>query len=299
MKDFDGGGTGAKWLYWVIDPIESFKDNGEGEKNHALIIPIPGRAPQIIHNPVLWKFGKRAFDCLASKLDLEITRIVIDTVFYYFLGGLIKVWNGHEEMLEPLIEGGHIRVINSDSEESIPGQESIRVDQTDPWTAYGHRIEPLIRILDNIMETVNLEQDFDDWPYDREFLAAYFTLCHIDNIAVKYALDDAYVDDHELARYWFDKIDNYKRIRDAISRRERFAKWEKSETGNKVRHARRNEARSLVTEDWNDKKTTFASTEKAGIHYADWLREKGFEYEPRTVTNWIRQYAKDNGIRLR
>ena len=296
MSDLEAKATDEKWRYWVIDPIQSFADGAEGHKNQALIIP--GRDPRNLNEPVVWKFGKRAFDILEARLARRITRIDIDVFFYDSLGDLVNLWNEHSDVMRQRFEDGHIPMVNSDSEESISEQESIWVDQTDPWTAYGHRIEPFIRELDNTIETVNLEQSFDDWPYDRELLAAYFTLCHIDNIAVRYALDDACADDHELARYWFDKIDNYKRTRDAINRRERFAKWEKSEAGNKVRHARRNQARSLVTEDWDQKKTTFPSTEKAGIHYADWLREKGFDYEPRTVTNWIRQFAKDNGIRL-
>lgn len=299
MKNPETNGVSEKWLFWVIDPIESFIDGGEGAKNHALVIPIPGRTPRLLHDPVLWKLGKRAFDSLAKRLDREITRTVIDVVCYETVGALVKVWNGHAEILEPRIEGGHIPMINAESEELVSEQTSICVDQTDPWTALGLRIEPYIRFLDNIFEVVNLEQGFNDWPYDREFVAAYFTLCHIDDSAVRQALDVDYKDDYELARYWFDKVDSYLRTKDAIDRHVTFSKWEKSDSGNKVRHARRNEARSLVTEDWDQNKNTFPSAEKAGIHYADWLREKGFDYEPRTVTNWIRQYSKDNGIRLR
>lgn len=297
MKDPETEDGGEKWLFWVIDPIESFIDGGEGEKNQALVIP--ERTPRILHDPVLWKLGKRAFDSLASKLDREITRTVIDAVFYDTLGALAKLWNGHADILEPRIEGGHIPMINPESRALFTDQTSICVDQTDPWTAHGHQIEPFIRLLDNIFEVVNLEQGLNDWPYDREFVAAYFTLSHIDNSAVRYALDGAYKDDHELARYWFDKFDSYQRTRDAIDRRERFSKWEKSDAGNQVRHAKRNEALNLVTEDWNQNKTRFPSAEKAGSYYADWLEAKGFEYEPRTITNWIRKYAKNNRIRLR
>lgn len=300
MKDPVAENANEKWLFWAIDPIESFIDGGEGEKNHALVISIPGRTPRIFHDPVLWKLGKRAFESLASKFDREITRTVIDAIFYDTVGALVKVWNVHEEILEPLIEGGHIPMINSESKAPLSDQTSIYVDQNDPWTALGHRIEPYIRFFDNTIEVLNLEQGLNDWPYDREFVAAYFTLCHIDNSAMRHAIDDAYKDDYELARYWFDKVDSYQRTREAIDRHATFSKWEKSDAGNIARHADGHEARKLVTEDWNREKTNFRSVERAvNDYYADWLQAKGFKYEPRTITDWIRKYAKTNGIKLR
>lgn len=68
---------------------------------------------------------------------------------------------------------------------------------------------------------------------------------------------------------------------------------------NKLRHTKNHEARQIVTEAWEKKPSAFISAEKAGLYFADWLGHKGFRYEPRTVTNWIRAHAKSKGIRLR
>lgn len=299
MKDSVAVNANEKWLFWIIDPIESFIDGGEGEKYHALVIPIPGATPRILHDPVLWKLGKRAFDILASKLDREITRKDIDDFFYDSLGDLVELWNEHADILGSRIEGGHIPMINLNSKDSITDYASIYVDQTDPWTAYGHRIEPFIRLLDNIIEAVNLEQRLDDWPYDRELLAAYFTLCHIDNSAVRHALDNAYKDDYELARYWFDKVDSYQRKRDAIDRYVTFSKWEKSDAGNQVRHAKTNKAKRLVIDNFSKGPTEFGGGAQAGRFYAEWLEGMGYKFEVETITKWIREFAKENGIKLR
>jgi len=68
---------------------------------------------------------------------------------------------------------------------------------------------------------------------------------------------------------------------------------------NKKKHAKRNQARALVCGEWDKNRSDFPSAEKAGGHYADWLELHGFKYEPRTVTNWIRDHAKKIGIRIR
>lgn len=65
------------------------------------------------------------------------------------------------------------------------------------------------------------------------------------------------------------------------------------------RHAKRNEAMELVLCEWEKNPNDFPSAEKAGIHYADWLVDQGYKYEPRTVVGWIRKHAKKSGIRLR
>lgn len=74
----------------------------------------------------------------------------------------------------------------------------------------------------------------------------------------------------------------------------------KSEKLNLIRHAKNHEAKQLVIDEWKKRPSAFISAEKAGGHFADWLEAKGFKkYEPRTVTTWIRSYAKEVGIRLR
>lgn len=66
-----------------------------------------------------------------------------------------------------------------------------------------------------------------------------------------------------------------------------------------LRHQKTYQAKNIVLPLWEANKSSFNSAEKAGLHYADWLDKEGFKYEPRTVTSWIRAYAKEKNIRLR
>jgi hypothetical protein len=83
-----------------------------------------------------------------------------------------------------------------------------------------------------------------------------------------------------------------------------LALWEKSERAkelNKRRHATTNHAKDVVSAEWAKSPSKFPSAEKAGIYFADWLKSQGIvkSIEPRTVTGWIRAYAKQQGIKLR
>ena len=82
----------------------------------------------------------------------------------------------------------------------------------------------------------------------------------------------------------------------------------RSERMNAARHKSTKDARELVCKDWGKAISDFPSAEKAGIHYADWLEKKsiGYQlkgkqafYQPRAVTTWIRQYAKEKSIKFR
>lgn len=83
--------------------------------------------------------------------------------------------------------------------------------------------------------------------------------------------------------------------------RERDAK-KKSEQArylNIARHRERNEAQARAIEEWKNDTARFPSAEKAGLYLADWLGKQGFQYEPRTVTGWVRSYAKEIGVKFR
>lgn len=83
--------------------------------------------------------------------------------------------------------------------------------------------------------------------------------------------------------------------------KERAAK-EKSDNSkklNQIRHRKNYAAKNMVIDEWKKEPSAFPSAEKAGLHFADWLEAKGIKYEPRTVTTWIRDYAKQIGLRLR
>lgn len=75
----------------------------------------------------------------------------------------------------------------------------------------------------------------------------------------------------------------------------------KSRELNALRHRANRAAKELVCAEWEKNTSAFASAEKAGAHFADWLIDGRVmeSIEPRTVAGWIRAYAKKKGIRLR
>jgi len=85
-----------------------------------------------------------------------------------------------------------------------------------------------------------------------------------------------------------------KRQEEEISRRN-----ERARKLNEARHQKTNEAKDIVISEWKKDPTKFPSAEKAGLHFADYLANLGFDYTPRTVTSWIRAYAKQENIRFR
>lgn len=80
---------------------------------------------------------------------------------------------------------------------------------------------------------------------------------------------------------------------------------------NALRHQGTNKAKNLVIDKWNKNRNQFPSGEQSGLYYADWLEAQGvfrkhskenntYEwYTPRTVTKWIRDYAKGIGFLFR
>lgn len=73
----------------------------------------------------------------------------------------------------------------------------------------------------------------------------------------------------------------------------------RAEQLNIARHRKTNEAKAKAIEEWEKDRSKFISAEKYGLHLADWLGTQGFQYEPRTVTSWIRAHAKQIGVALR
>lgn len=92
------------------------------------------------------------------------------------------------------------------------------------------------------------------------------------------------------------KVAETLREQDEESRRQKTAL---SKQLNLVRHQKTSEARTMAIEEFMKDPHRFPSAEKAGNHLADWLRDYGRSYEPRTVTNWIRAYAKSINLRFR
>lgn len=70
-------------------------------------------------------------------------------------------------------------------------------------------------------------------------------------------------------------------------------------TLNEARHKKNREAKNKAVQKWDQDRSAFQSAEKAGLYISTWLKTLDYEYEPRTVTDWIRKYAKTVGVRFR
>jgi hypothetical protein len=98
------------------------------------------------------------------------------------------------------------------------------------------------------------------------------------------------------------KSEQQKWVRHCLDQDKERAAKEKADHSKKlnlIRHRKNYAAKNMVIDEWKKKPSAFPSAEKAGLHFADWLEAKGIKYEPRTVTTWIRDYAKQIGLRLR
>lgn len=92
------------------------------------------------------------------------------------------------------------------------------------------------------------------------------------------------------------RTETTEQLREEESRR----RVERAKELSRLRHGPRDAAKEEVLTDWVASRDAFPSAEKAGNHYVEWLVKRGHaKYEPRTVTSWIRAYAKENNIRLR
>lgn len=89
------------------------------------------------------------------------------------------------------------------------------------------------------------------------------------------------------------------KTRDDHLNREAERKSMLAEKLNIARHRKTNEAKATAIAEWEKDRSKFISAEKYGLHLADWLGTQGFQYEPRTVTGWIRAHAKQIGVALR
>jgi hypothetical protein len=70
---------------------------------------------------------------------------------------------------------------------------------------------------------------------------------------------------------------------------------------NVKRHRKTREAKAKAIEEWDRSRSRWPSAEKAGNAIAEWVVTQGIveSIEPRTVTKWIRVYAKQIGVRFR
>ncbi|WP_077529391.1 hypothetical protein [Vreelandella utahensis] len=283
-------------MYWVIDPIKSFLPGEEGEQSRLLVAETPGGPYE---DETLWMAGKWAFDVIHHRcFEAVETKDSLEQVIHSNAEELLKLWNGMVDLLNPYLAEGWLQVVDQDTKEPVAELESLTIDLGKTGALY--KLESSIWMLDDLYEDWVLQGGEVDFPYDREFVAAYFTLLHVNDSAMGLEMRDSFEPDaYAWATRWREKLDFYQKTERAIQARQERIQRDKAQAMNQSRHARRNEAVRLVTEDWNQRKSEFRSAEKAGQYYADWLAAKGYEYEPRTVTDWIRKFAKDNNIRLK
>jgi hypothetical protein len=288
--------SGSRGIFYLIDPIQSFLEGEKGHQDQLLVIAHNRSLPNL-PDPVLWNAGKRSFDIIKSELNGVITQADMEELFDNTFLELVEIWNTYVDMTYPTIQDDRVHVF---SPESIKPMEDFLPISVDPKLSFPSLfVEPYIDIIDTLFEEYNLVSGENGFVYNREIMVAYFTLVNVESIAATAFISDGTGIDYEAATRWLDKMDTYNKKKEAIEQRHEFLKRQKSELMNSLRHAKRNEAMQLVTDDWSQRKSDFRSAERAGIYYADWLVEKDFEYEPRTITTWIRKYAKENGIKLR
>ena len=74
---------------------------------------------------------------------------------------------------------------------------------------------------------------------------------------------------------------------------------EQSVANNQIRHQENREMKQLVLEQFAMNPREFDSAEKAADHFVDILEQRKKPRSHRTVADWIREYARNNGIRFR
>lgn len=86
---------------------------------------------------------------------------------------------------------------------------------------------------------------------------------------------------------------------EALFRQEQAQKaTERAIAMNKQRHKKDHDAKALVLAEWESKSTRYGKADPASVLLASWLLQQDpeFDYTPRTISGWIRAYAKEKGI---
>ena len=282
-------------MEWAIDPIKSFSPDEEGGRERLLIFQ--DDRDLMLKDETLWKAGKEAFDILLENAEGELTQADLDEFVRKTPEQLIRLWNEWVDVANNQFRPGGIEFSNKETGQVISHFEHITIEPDSFWAPF--KIEPSISQVDDFFANMDLCKGEAKFPFNRKLIAAYFTILHVDIAAKNLSAGHVSPDTYRWVTRWMEKLKRYNETKQAIESRQEHMQREKSRAMNSQRHASRNKAVSLVTTDWSKRKTDFRSTEKAGQYYADWLSKKGFEFEPRTITGWIRKFAKENNIILR
>jgi len=282
-------------MKWTIDPIKSFSSDEEGGRKQLLIF-IDNR-DLAISDKTLWKAGKEAFNIFLENAGGELTEAGLEEFVTKTPKQLIRLWNEWVDVANNHIRPGGVEFTNKETGEPVSKFEHIIIDPQSPWAPF--ELEPSISQIDDFFSNLDLYRGEANFPFNRKLMAAYFTILHVDMAASILESEGTGFNIYGRVTFWLEKLKNYAEAERAIEARQEYFHRKKSQMMNSQRHARRNKAVNLVTTDWIKRKTDFRSAEKAGQHYAEWLIEKGYEFEPRTITGWILKYAKENGIVFR
>lgn len=76
---------------------------------------------------------------------------------------------------------------------------------------------------------------------------------------------------------------------------------ERAKAMNIKRHQRTHEAKALVCAEWLKSPSAYGGADRSGVFFADWLlaQDPEMKFVPRVIARWIRECAKENGIKLR
>ncbi|MER2511026.1 MAG: hypothetical protein ABTQ25_01150 [Nitrosomonas ureae] len=169
-----------------------------------------------------------------------------------------------------------------------------------------------INFVDANLDQVKEQMRRSFSPSEYESLIEFAARCYLEGSFMQNQIINFYQGMNSLRlAMGFDSTEAQKQIMDSyrdvylfqqVMKLEFYEDFFRKRKAGKNRHKLRNSHKKIVTEKWSENTTEFPSAAKAGAHYADWLHnEYGSPgtYEPRTVTKWILEYAKQHSIRLR
>lgn len=281
--------------YLLIDAIASFSSEKAQNNDSTIFFLDEG---SFVQDEVLWDLGKQAFDIIEGFLD--VSNSDLENAFFDFQeqvpNKLIELHQSLAEDFNPILGDGDVLLEDPESGNMV--RAIPKLDHRRALDVF--ELESYIFLLDELMTTFISMGMPAIYPYARREIAAYFTLFHIDASAIDVAMNKISPETYTSPSSWFQRLKLHDHATQTLDAH--FARYhrEKSARMNSKRHSRRHAALKLVTEEWLTRKNDFPSAEKAGRFFSDWLREQhGIEFEPRTVTEWIRKFAKSKSISFR
>lgn len=104
---------------------------------------------------------------------------------------------------------------------------------------------------------------------------------------------------HEMTKLQNEHTLNVTKAQEDLKNNEAEQRALRAKELNIARHRKTKEAKIKAIQEWEKDKSKFISAEKYGLYLSEWLEKNNYQYEPRTVTGWIRTHAKQIGVRFR